>query len=53
MIIAVLTYKTELSEVEKHLEEHRMYLDKYYSAGKLIASGAQNPRMRYHINEYN
>lgn len=45
MIIAVLTYKTELSEVEKHLEEHRMYLDKYYSSGKLIASGAQNPRI--------
>lgn len=45
MIIAVLTYKTELSEVEKHLEEHRMYLNKYYSAGKFIASGAQNPRI--------
>lgn len=45
MIIAVLTYKKELSEVEKHLEEHRMYLDKYYSSGKFIASGAQNPRI--------
>ena len=45
MIIAVLTYKTELSEVEKHLEEHRIYLDKYYSSGKFIASGAQNPRI--------
>lgn len=45
MIIAVLTYKTELSEVEKFLEEHRMYLDKYYSSGKFVASGAQNPRI--------
>lgn len=45
MIIAVLRYKTELSEVEKHLEEHRIYLDKYYSSGKFIASGAQNPRI--------
>ncbi|MBD8387114.1 YciI family protein [Dysgonomonas sp. BGC7] len=45
MIIAVLTYKIELSEVEKHLEKHRMYLDKYYSSGKFIASGAQNPRI--------
>lgn len=45
MTIAVLTYKTELSVVEKHLEEHRSYLDKYYSLGKFIASGAQNPRI--------
>lgn len=45
MIIAILTYKKELSEVEKHLQEHRIYLDKYYSSGKFIASGAQNPRI--------
>ncbi|MCP9611725.1 YciI family protein [Coprobacter tertius] len=45
MTIAVLTYKKELSEVEKSLQEHRIYLDKYYSSGKFIASGAQTPRI--------
>lgn len=44
MVIAILTYKKELPEVEKHLQEHRIYLDKYYSLRKFIASGAQNPR---------
>lgn len=45
MIIAVLTYKKELSEIEKYLQEHRIYLDKYHSSEKFIAFGAQNPRI--------
>lgn len=44
MVIAILTYKKGLAEVEKFLEEHRAYLDKYYSTAKFVASGAQNPR---------
>lgn len=45
MIITVLTYKKDLCEVERHLLEHREYLDKHYSTGNFIASGAQNPRI--------
>lgn len=45
MIIAVLTYKKDLSEVEKHLLEHREYLDRHYSNGYFIASVAQNRRI--------
>ena len=29
MYIIILTYQKDLSEVEKHLEAHRAYLDKY------------------------
>ena len=41
MFIIILTYQKELSEVEKHLESHRAYLDKYYALGQFIASGAR------------
>ena len=44
MYIIILTYQKDLSEVEKHLEDHRAYLDRYYTSGHFIASGAQVPR---------
>lgn len=44
MYIIILTYQKDLSEVEKHLEAHRAYLDRYYTSGHFIASGAQVPR---------
>lgn len=44
MYIIILTYQKDLSEVEKHLEAHRAYLDKHYASGYFIASGAQVPR---------
>ena len=44
MYIIILTYQKDLSEVEKHLEAHRAYLDKHYASGHFVASGAQIPR---------
>ena len=44
MYVIILTYQKDLSEVEKHLEDHRAYLDRYYTSGHFIASGAQVPR---------
>ena len=44
MYVIILTYQKDLSEVEKHLEAHRAYLDRYYTSGHFIASGAQVPR---------
>ena len=44
MYIIILTYQKDLSEVEKHLESHRAYLDKHYASGHFVASGAQIPR---------
>lgn len=45
MYIANLTYLKPLSEVEKYLEEHVAFLDRYYEAGKFICSGRKNPRI--------
>lgn len=44
MFILSLNYKKEISEVEKYLEEHKLFLDKYYSLKKFICSGRKNPR---------
>ena len=45
MYIVNLNYIKEVSEVEKHLEEHIKFLEKYYEMGKFICSGRKNPRM--------
>ena len=39
MFIANLKYKKSLEEVNKVLESHLEYLDKYYKKGKFICSG--------------
>ena len=44
MFIVALTYKTELSEVDKFIDEHISYLEKHYALGKFIASGRKVPR---------
>lgn len=44
MFIASLTYVKPLSEVERFLEEHIAFLERYYVAGKFICSGRKNPR---------
>jgi Uncharacterized protein conserved in bacteria len=45
MFILVLKYIKPLKEVEKELENHIKYLDKYYSLKKFICSGRRNPRI--------
>ena len=44
MYLFLVNYKKPLEEVEKNLEAHRAYLDKYYSLKKFIFSGRRNPR---------
>ncbi|MDB2356195.1 YciI family protein [Pseudoalteromonas sp.] len=44
MFIVSLTYKTELSEVDQYIQAHVSFLEKYYAAGKFIASGRKVPR---------
>ena len=43
MYIVNLNYIKEVSEVEKHLEEHIKFLEKYYEIGQFICSGRKNP----------
>ena len=44
MFLIDLTYIKPLSEVDKYLEEHSAFLNKYYAQGKFIFSGRKNPR---------
>lgn len=44
MFIIILTYQKEITEIEKHLEAHRAYLETNYESGNFIASGRQEPR---------
>jgi len=44
MFIVSLNYIKSLAEVERFLEEHRVYLQKYYASGNFIMSGRKEPR---------
>lgn len=44
MFILTLTYKKPIEEVEKYLEAHIQYLEKYYASNVFICSGRKNPR---------
>ena len=43
--IIILTYKKSLNEVDKKLQEHIKFLDKYYDSNNFLLSGKQNPRI--------
>jgi len=45
MFILVLKYIKPLEQVDKYLEPHIQYLEKYYSLQKFICSGRRNPRI--------
>lgn len=45
MFVLLLKYKKSLEEVEKALEAHITYLEKYYVLDKFICSGRRNPRI--------
>lgn len=44
MFILMLKYVQPIEEVEKELNSHAIYLEKYYSLQKFICSGRRNPR---------
>ena len=44
MIIIELSYIKPLEQIKQHLDQHRFFLDKYYSEGIFILSGPKNPR---------
>ena len=44
MFIVNLTYIKPLEEVEKHLQQHIIFLEQHYKKGYFIASGRKNPR---------
>lgn len=44
MFVAILTYLVPISEVDRHLEAHRAWLEQGYEAEVLLAAGPQVPR---------
>ncbi|WP_444944454.1 YciI family protein [Microbulbifer sp. ZKSA006] len=44
MYIVSLTYTAHLDKIEKHLNEHILYLDNQYKLGNFIISGRKVPR---------
>ena len=44
MFIILLSYKTDLTEVDKYLPGHNLYLKKNQKSGAFICSGPRNPR---------
>ena len=40
MFVAILTYKTQLEEVDRHLQAHRDYLAGHYAADIMMANGS-------------
>lgn len=45
MFILLLKYIKTVEEVDKALQDHIKFLDKYYESGKFICSGRRNPRI--------
>lgn len=44
MFIIELTYTAPNDQIDQYLSEHRIFLERYYAAGKFFASGPQVPR---------
>lgn len=45
MFVISLKYVKPIQEVEKCLENHIKFLEKYYASGNFICSGRKNPRI--------
>jgi uncharacterized protein YciI len=44
MFVIELIYKADLSEIDKHMAAHVVFLKKYYAAGNFLVSGRKIPR---------
>ena len=44
MFVLISRYLKPLDEVDRHLAEHRAFLERHYEARHLLTSGPQNPR---------
>lgn len=44
MFLIQVTYTKPIGEIDKHLVDHRAFLEKYYVSENLICSGPRNPR---------
>jgi uncharacterized protein YciI len=45
MFLIVLRYKKPLTEVDRWVHEHRLFLELHYASGQFLLSGRQEPRL--------
>lgn len=45
MFIVELNYKVSLQVIDKYVDEHRKYLDRYFALSVFISSGPKVPRV--------
>ena len=44
MFIIELTYKAPLDQIDAHMKQHMVFLNKHYASGHFLVSGRQIPR---------
>ncbi len=44
MFLVILKYEKSINEVMRYLDDHMVFLEKYYELNKFICSGRQEPR---------
>ena len=44
MFVVLLNYIKPMPEVDRFVEEHRVFLKRYYASGKFLLSGRKEPR---------
>ena len=44
MFVIELSYKAPLADIDAHMAEHVVFLNKYYAAGNFLVSGRKIPR---------
>lgn len=44
MFVIELSYKVDLTQIDKHMRAHVRFLKKYYAAGNFLVSGRKIPR---------
>lgn len=44
MFVVLLNYVQPLAEVDRHVGEHRRFLERHYGTGNFLLSGRQEPR---------
>ena len=44
MFIIELTYKAPLDQIDAHMKQHMVFLNKHYASGHFVVSGRQVPR---------
>ncbi|WP_018913091.1 YciI family protein [Thiomonas sp. FB-6] len=45
MYAVILHYKAPLSDMDRHVDAHRVWLREHYAAGHFLLSGPQRPRV--------